>query len=374
MGVLPLAAPMAEPPSADPPTAALPIAVPSTAAPCTARALATGSRRVLQSVLRPVPQRLRATHPAIIRPTTAIRPLITSRPPGSSGIRLIVPDQPAPADLALTFKGGPTVGRLGFGAMRITGPGIWGPPRDEREAIALLRRAVEKGVSFIDTADSYGPGVSETLIAKALYPYPAGLVIASKGGLTRPGPGHWEVDCRPEHLRRVCADSLKRLRLDRIELYQLHAVDYRVPIEDSIGTLVDLQREGKIGHIGVSNVSAAEMSRAQRVAEIVSVQNSYNLRDRSSDGLIDLCASAGIAFIAFYPLAKGRLAAPGSALARIAERHDATPAQIALAWLLHRSSAMLPIPGTSSSAHLEENHGAASIRLNAEELRTLAAY
>jgi pyridoxine 4-dehydrogenase len=285
-----------------------------------------------------------------------------------------VPDQPAPADLALTFKGGPTVCRLGFGAMRITGPGVWGPPRDEREAIALLRRAVEKGVTFIDTADSYGPGVSETLIAKALYPYPAGLVIASKGGLTRPGPGHWEVDCRPEHLRRVCADSLKRLRLDQIELYQLHAVDYRVPIEDSIGTLVDLQREGKIRHIGVSNVSEAELSRAQRVAEIVSVQNSYNLRDRSSDGLIDLCASAGIAFIAFYPLAKGRLAAPGSALARIAERHDATPAQIALAWLLHRSPAMLPIPGTSSIAHLEENLGAASIRLNAEELRTLAAY
>ena len=258
--------------------------------------------------------------------------------------------------------------------MRITGPGIWGPPGDEREAIALLRRAVDKGVTFIDTADSYGPGVSETLIAKALYPYPAGLVIASKGGLTRPGPGHWEVDCRPEHLRRVCADSLKRLRLDRIELYQLHAVDYRVPIEDSIGTLVALQREGKIGHIGVSNVSAVEMSRAQRVAEIVSVQNSYNLRDRSSDGLIDICAAAGVAFIPFYPLAKGRLAAgPGSPLTRIAERHHATPAQIALAWLLHRSPAMLPIPGTSSIAHLEENLGAASIRLSAEEFRTLAA-
>ena len=290
-------------------------------------------------------------------------------------MRLIVPDQPAPADLALTLKGGPTVGRLGLGAMRITGPGIWGPPRDEREAIALLRRAVEKGVTFIDTADSYGPGVSETLIAKALYPYPAGLVIASKGGLTRPGPGHWEVDCRPEHLRRVCSDSLKRLRLDRIELYQLHSVDYRVPIEDSIGTLVDLQREGKIGHIGVSNVSAAEMSRAQRVAEIVSVQNSYNLRDRSSDGLVDICADVGIAFIPFYPLAKGRLAAgPGSPLARIAERHEATPAQIALAWLLHRSPAMLPIPGTSSIAHFEENLGAASIGLDAEELQTLAGH
>jgi len=284
-----------------------------------------------------------------------------------------MPDQRTPVDLTLTFKGGPTVGRLGFGAMRITGPGVWGLPRDEREAIALLRRAVEKGVTFIDTADSYGPGVSETLIAKALHPYPAGLVIASKGGFTRPGPGSWVVDSRPEHLRRVCADSLRRLRLDRIELYQLHAVDHRVPIEDSIGTLVDLQREGKIRHIGVSNVSAAELSRARGVAEIVSVQNSYNLRDRSSDGLVDICADAGITFISFYPLAKGRLAGPGSPLARIAERHDATPAQIALAWLLHRSPAILPIPGTSSIAHFEENLRAASIRLSAEELRTLAA-
>jgi len=277
--------------------------------------------------------------------------------------------------LTLTLsRGGPTVGRLGFGAMRITGPGIWGLPRDEREAIALLHRAVDKGVSFIDTADSYGPGVSETLIAKALYPYPAGLIIASKGGLTRPGPGHWEVDCRPEHLRRVCAGSLKRLRLDRIELYQLHAVDHRVPIEDSIGTLVDLQREGKIRHIGVSNVSAVELSRARRVAEIVSVQNSYNLRDRSSDALIDICAGAGIAFIPFYPLAKGRLAGgPGSPLGRIAERLHATQSQIALAWLLHRSPIMLPIPGTSSIAHLEENLAAASIALSTEDFRTLAA-
>src|SRR5712692_10143154 len=245
------------------------------------------------------------------------------------------------------------VGHLGFGAMRITGQGIWGPPRDESEAIALLRRAVDKGVTFIDTADSYGPGVSETLIAKALHPYPAGLVIASKGGFTRPGPGSWAVDSRPEHLRRVCEGSLRRLRLDQIELYQLHAVDHRVPIEDSNGTLVDLQREGKIRHIGVSNVSASELSRARRVAEIVSVQNSYNLRDRSSDGLIDICAAGGIAFIPFYPLAKGRLAAaPGSPLERIAQRLHATPRQIALAWLLHRSAAMLPIPGTSSIAHL----------------------
>jgi pyridoxine 4-dehydrogenase len=285
-------------------------------------------------------------------------------------------DQAASADLplTLTFKDGPTVYRLGLGAMRITGPGVWGPPRDQGEAIALLRRAVDSGVNFIDTADSYGPGVSETLIAKALHPYPAGLVIASKGGFIRPGPASWAVDGRPEHLRQVCEESLKRLRLDRIELYQLHTPDYRVPIEDSIGTLVDFQRAGKIRHIGVSNVSAGELSRAQRVADIVSVQNGYNLRDRSSDALINICATAGIAFIPFYPLAKGRLtAAPGSRLDRIAQRHHATPRQIALAWLLHRSPIMLPIPGTSSVAHLEENLRAGSIRLTGEDFETLAA-
>ena len=277
---------------------------------------------------------------------------------------------PRPA-LRLTLGGGPTVGRLGFGAMRITGRGVWGPPPDEDQAIALLRRVVDKGVTFIDTADSYGPEVSETLIAKALYPYPAGLMMASKGGLTRPGPGYWDVDCRPEHLRQACTGSLRRLRLDQIDLYQLHSVDHRVPIEDSVGTLVDLQREGKIRYIGVSNVSAAELSRAQKVAEIVSVQNSYNLRDRSSDALVDICASAGIAFIPFYPLAKGRLARPDSQLTRIAERHNATPGQIALAWLLHRAPVMLPIPGTSSLTHLDENVGAMSIRLSTEEVQAL---
>jgi len=282
-----------------------------------------------------------------------------------------MPADTAPADLRL--GGGPTVGRLGFGAMRITGRGVWGPPADEDGAVALLQRVAGEGAILIDTADSYGPEVSETLIAKALYPYPAGLVITSKGGLTRPGPGYWDIDCRPEHLRRACTGSLRRLRLERIELYQLHSVDHRVPIEDSVGTLVDLQREGKIRYIGVSNVSAAELARARKVAEIVSVQNSYNLRDRSSDALVDICASAGIAFIPFYPLAKGRLARPDSPLAKIAERHHATPGQIALAWLLHRSPAMLPIPGTSSLAHFEENLGAMSIRLNAEEFRTLAA-
>ena len=264
------------------------------------------------------------------------------------------------------------VGQIGFGAMRITGRGIWGPPRDEGEAIALLRRAVERGVSFIDTADSYGPGVSETLIAKALHPYPAGLVVATKGGLLRPGPDRWVTDCRPEHLCRACADSLKRLKLECIELYQLHAIDHRIPIEDSIGALVGLQRDGKIRHIGVSNVSERELARARAVASIVSVQNHYNLQDRSSDILIDVCAEAGIVFIPWYPLAAGRLASPSSPLARIAQSRRATPSQIALAWLLQRSPAMLPIPGTSSIAHLEENLAAASIRLTSDEFRTLA--
>jgi pyridoxine 4-dehydrogenase len=265
------------------------------------------------------------------------------------------------------------MGQIGFGAMHITGSGIWGPPRSEGEAIALLRRAEEKGVTFIDTADSYGPGVSETLIAKALCPYPAGLVVATKGGLLRPGADRWVTDCRPEHLRRACADSLKRLRLECIELYQLHAVDYRIPVEDSIGALVDLQREGKIRHIGVSNVSERELARARAVAPIVSVQNRYNLRDRSSDRLIDICAEAGIAFIPWYPLAAGSLASPNPAVARIAQRHGATASQISLAWLLQRSPAMLPIPGTSSIAHLEENLASASIRLTSDELRTLAS-
>ena len=275
---------------------------------------------------------------------------------------------PSPTNLAQL-----PVGQIGFGAMRITGPGVWGPPRDEAEAIALLRRAIEKGVTFIDTADSYGPGISESLIAKALYPYPAGLVVATKGGLLRPGANRWVTDCRPEQLRRACAESLKRLQVESIELYQLHAVDPRIPIEESIGALVDLQREGKIRNIGVSNVSERELARARAVASIVSVQNHYNLRDRSSDRLVDICAEAGIAFIPWYPLAAGQLAGANSPLARIAQRHSATPSQISLAWLLQRSPAMLPIPGTSSIAHLEENLASTSITLNPDEFRTLAS-
>jgi pyridoxine 4-dehydrogenase len=273
----------------------------------------------------------------------------------------------------IAIGGGPMVFRLGFGAMRITGRGIWRPPRNEGAALALLRRVVDAGVEFIDTADSYGPEVSEALIKKALYPYPSGLVIATKGGLTRSGPDRWSTDCRPEHLRQACHDSLRRLGLERIELYQLHAVDYRVPLDESIGALALLQREGKIRHIGVSNVSADELAQVRRLAEIVSVQNHYNLRDRSSDGLVDLCAAEAIAFIPWYPLAAGRLAGHGAALARVARAHDATQSQIALAWLLHRSPAMLPIPGTASLAHFEENMGAASIRLSTDEFRALGA-
>ena len=279
------------------------------------------------------------------------------------------------ADLPMTLalRGGATVRRLGFGAMRITGRGVWGFPPDEAAAVALLRRAVDRGVNFIDTADSYGPEASETLIARALHPYPAGLVIASKGGFVRPGPAAWAIDARPEHLQQACEGSLKRLRVDRIDLYQLHCVDHRVPIEDSVGALARLQAQGKIGQIGVSNVSAADLARAQKTAEIVSVQNAFNLRDRSSDSLVDSCAAQGLAFIAFYPLAKGRLAAPSSALARIATRRQATPGQIALAWLLHRSPVLLPIPGTASLAHLDENLAAADIRLSNEEMLELAA-
>jgi pyridoxine 4-dehydrogenase len=271
----------------------------------------------------------------------------------------------------LTLRDGPTVRRLGFGAMRITGRGVWGPP-DEDEAITLLRRVVDQGVNFIDTADSYGPDISESLIAKALFPYPSDLVIASKGGFIRPGPGRWAADGRPEHLRQACEGSLKRLRLDRIDLYQLHTVDRQIPIEDSIGALVELQQEGKINHIGVSNISVNELHRAQKMAKIVSVQNCYNFYETWSDDILDVCTDAGIAFIAFYPLAKGRLTAANSPLFTIAERHHATAGQIALAWLLHRSPIILPIPGTSSIAHFDENLAASGIHLGAAELRALA--
>ncbi len=263
------------------------------------------------------------------------------------------------------------VRRLGFGAMRVTGEGVWGEPKDTAAAIRLIRRSVELGVNLIDTADSYGPEVSERLIAQALAPYPRGIVIATKGGYRRPGPGRWEPDGRPEHLRYACEGSLRRLRLDRIDLYQFHVPDPRVPIEDSIGALLELRDAGKIRHIGVSNFSVAQVRRARTIAPIVSVQNSYNLSERSSDSVVEFCTRERIGFISYFPLAIGSLARRRGSLKTIAERNHATPGQIALAWLLRRSPVMLPIPGTSSIEHLEENTKAAAIRLSDEDFRAI---
>jgi pyridoxine 4-dehydrogenase len=265
-----------------------------------------------------------------------------------------------------------TVRRFGFGAMRITGPGIWGPPPDHDGAIAVLRRAVELGVNLIDTADSYGPNVSEELIAEALYPYPEDLLIATKGGLVRTGPGRgWPADGRPEHLREACEGSLRRLRLDTIELYQDHRPDPKVPYEISIGALKELQAEGKIRHVGVSNVSLDQLETAREIVEVVSVQNRFSLIDRSSQDVLDRCEELGIAFFPWAPIEAGHLAQPGGPVDRIASRHDATPAQVALAWLLAHSPVILPIPGTSSVEHLEQNLGAASLRLSQDELAEL---
>ena len=273
-----------------------------------------------------------------------------------------------------TIGGDLEVHRLGFGAMRITGDGIWGPPDDPEEAKRLLRRVVEGGVDLIDTADSYGPEVSENLIAEALHPYPDGLVIATKGGLRRTGPSQWPRDARPERLKECCEGSLRRLKLDRIDLYQLHSPDNRVPLEESMGALKELQDEGKIRHVGVSNVSVEQLERARAVVEVVSVQNRYNLEDRRSDDLLDACEAANIGFIPWFPLATGRLAEPGGPLDRIAGAHEATPAQIALAWLLARSPVMLPIPGTSSIEHFEENLAAAKVDLSPDEVAEIGSY
>jgi pyridoxine 4-dehydrogenase len=287
----------------------------------------------------------------------------------------------APQTIALTDESAGTlslggeleVRRLGFGAMRITGDGIWGPPEDHDEAIATLRRAVDLGINLIDTADSYGPNVSEELIAEALHPYPEGLVIATKGGLTRTGPGQWPRDARPEHLREACEGSLRRLRVDRIDLYQLHSPDPKVPYEESVGALKELQDEGKIRLIGVSNVSTDELETARDIVPVVSVQNRFNLEDRDSTDVLERCEELGLAFIPWYPLAAGSLADPGGPLDEIARAHDATPAEVALAWLLARSKVMLPIPGTSSVKHLEENIAAAHIELSEDEFDRLNA-
>lgn len=263
-----------------------------------------------------------------------------------------------------------TVNRLGFGAMRICGPNIWGPPKDRASAHRVLRRAVELGVNFFDTADSYGPHVDEEMIAEALTPYPDGLVIATKGGLLRPRASAWDTDGRPEHLKSALDGSLKRLRLERIDLYQLHAPDPKVPFADSVGALAGAQRAGKIRHIGISNVSVKQLEEARRICAIVSVQNEYNLEDRSSEEVLEACERLGIAFLPWYPLGAGS-ALKSSRVKKIATRLKATPAQVAIAWLLAKSPLMLPIPGTASVPHLEENVAAAALKLSAEDLAAL---
>ena len=272
-----------------------------------------------------------------------------------------------------TIGGDLEVRRLGFGAMRITGDGIWGPPDDPDEAKRVLRRLVELGVNLIDTADSYGPDVSENLIAEALHPYPDGLVIATKGGLRRTGPGQWPRDAHPDRLKECCEGSLRRLKLDRIDLYQLHSPDPKVPLEDSVGALKELQDEGKIRHIGVSNVSVEELERSRALVDVVTVQNRYSLVDRATEDTLDACEAAGIGFIPWFPLATGDLARPGGPLDELARAHDATPSQLAIAWLLARSPVILPIPGTGSVEHLEENVAAGDLELEPQELERLAA-
>ncbi len=263
------------------------------------------------------------------------------------------------------------VTRLGFGAMRITGDGVWGEPADRAEAIRVLRRAVELGIDLIDTADSYGPGVSEEIIAEALHPYPKGLVIATKGGFERPGPNKWVENGKPEHLRSACEGSLRRLRLDRIDLYQLHRIDPKVPAEDQLGTLKDLQAQGKIKHIGLSEVSVRQIQHARTIVPIVSVQNRYSVTDRGSEAVLEYCEKEGIGFIPWFPLAAGRVSGSGNPIARLAAQWKATPSQVALAWLLARSPVILPIPGTSKVEHLEENVEAAELNIDANKMREL---
>lgn len=279
----------------------------------------------------------------------------------------------AAASGTFTLGGDLTVNRMGFGAMRITGKGIWGDPKDPAEAKRVLTRAVELGINFIDTADSYGPEVSEQLIGEALAPYDGGVVIATKGGLTRQGPDEWNPVGRPEYLKQCVELSLRRLKLETIDLYQLHRFDAKVPKEDTLGALKEMQTQGKIRHIGLSEVTVDELTEAQKIVDIVSVQNLYNLTDRKAEALLDHCTENNIGFIPWFPVAAGDLAKPGGVLDEAAKKHDATIAQLALAWLLRRSPVMLPIPGTSSVAHLEENTAAASLTLTDDEFESLSA-
>jgi len=277
-----------------------------------------------------------------------------------------------PAKKAGEFLGNDLrVTRLGFGAMRITGPGIWGEPADRAEAIQVLRRAVELGINFIDTADSCGPYVSEEIIAEALHPYPAHLVIATKGGFDRPGPDLWVENGRPEHLRSACEGSLRRLRLDRIDLYQLHRIDPKVPAEDQLGTLKDLQAQGKIKHIGLSEVSVRQIEHARTILPIVSVQIRYSIADRGSEDVLEYCEKEKMVFIPWFPLAAGKVSGADSPVSRVAERWKATPSQVALAWLLSRSPVLLPIPGTSKIAHLEDNVAAAGLKIEQNQMQEL---
>lgn len=290
----------------------------------------------------------------------------------SSGRLMTTPVKDFPANITanVSLLGKRNIHRLGFGAMRIAGDGVWGPPKDRARALAVLRHAVELGVNFIDTADSYGPNVSEELIAEALSPYPKDLVIATKGGWNRPGPNQWTHDASPNHLREAIEGSLKRLRLERIELYQLHAPDPVTPFDSSVETLAELQAQGKIEMVGLSNVTREHLERALKIVPIASVQNRYSFADREWDSLVDFCEQQGIAFIPWFPLGAGKAA--HETLSAIAKAHTVEPLQIALAWLLHRSPVMVPIPGTSSVQHLEENMAAAGIRLSEDEFRKLS--
>lgn len=280
--------------------------------------------------------------------------------------------QSAAAGGTFAIGGDLTVNRLGFGAMRITGKGIWGEPADPDEARAVLRRAVELGVNLIDTADSYGPDVSERLIGEALAPYPEDMVIATKAGLVRSGPGQWDPDGRPEHIREALEGSLSLLKLETIDLYQLHRIDPKVPMEDQLGTMADLRDEGKVRHVGLSEVGVEEIEKARQIVPIATVQNRYNLTDRDHEDVLDFCEREGIGFVPWFPLATGDLARPGSPLDEIASSRGVAPGQIALSWLLHRSPVVLPLPGTSSVSHLEENIAAASIELTDEEFEELS--
>src|SRR3954465_2074001 len=279
------------------------------------------------------------------------------------------------AEQAGTFRlGDKEVRRMGFGAMRITGKGVWGPPEDHDEAIRVLKRALELGVNLIDTADSYGPEVSENLIAEALHPYPQDLVIATKGGLRRTGPGAWARDLRPERIKECCEASLRRLKVDRIDVYQLHAVDPKGPYEETVGAVADLKAEGKIRHVGVCNVGRTDLETARAIVDVVSVQNRYSLVDRGAEMVLEVCAKEGIGFLPWYPLGAGDLGDDAAAtLDEVAAAHDASRFQVAIAWLLHHSPVMLPIPGTSKVAHLDENVAAAGIELSAEEKAKLDA-